>query len=78
MKSMSGELHDDVTKQRLKVDAELDCTGLWVRLDGCGDEPVVRVEFWEGKPQVLVWNDANSDDPVKVDLSGAAERLRRE
>lgn len=83
--SIKGELHDGSMGGRLPVEVELHPSGVWVRLDGYGqaesvdgDGWCVRIEFWNGKPQVVVWSDIKSCDPTIIDLTGAAERLRRE
>lgn len=81
--NITGTLHDDCTGGKLPVEAELDSSGLWVRLPGYGvaeshdgDGWVVRVEFWNGRPQVVIWNDIATSDPMIVDLSNAAESRR--
>ena len=82
MQKISGELHDEVTGGNLPVEVELD-GGLWVKLHGFGtaeapngDGWVVKIEFWEGRPQVVVWNSISDSDPQVIDLSAAAESLR--
>lgn len=44
--------------------------------DGCGFP--IKLELWEGKLQLLVWDDINEQDPVIIDLEKAKESNRTE
>jgi len=57
---------------------ELGITGYGDYLsEACHGFPIM-LDFYDGKPRLLVWADINSEDPThKIDLEGALESKRR-
>jgi hypothetical protein len=56
---------------------------LFVHLDGYGDccsadgkGEVMAIDFFEGRPRILVWDDINIEDPQIIDLEFALESNR--
>jgi len=56
--------------------------GIFVHLEGTGcmemdDCAPVYIEFYDGRPRVIVWDDINDPDPVVMELDKALESNRK-
>lgn len=68
-------------KKFIKIEQDLD--GIAVQHEGtgcmCGNFPPIFIEWYDGKPRILIWADINEEDPTHViDMSGALESNRKE
>jgi hypothetical protein len=61
--------------RKICISQEADC--LFIQPEGTGtidgDCAPIRLEFQNGKPVLYVWNNINSDEPVRIDLAAALE-----
>lgn len=68
----------------LKFDIVSNPTGICIRPRGYGDKtsmdgkgfPIV-IEFDNGVPRIIVWNDINVEEPTIISLHNAKESLRK-
>lgn len=65
------------------IAVNIDIDGITVQPEGtackCGDFPPIFIEFYDGKPRILIWADINEEDPTHViDLSLALESNRED
>lgn len=80
--SVAFTLVDPQTKEQLQGKLRVSQGMLLVAFDGYGEcsamtghgEPLM-VELYNGSLVVRVWNDINSEKPVRVSLDGAREEL---
>lgn len=80
------EILDVFTGKKKKVRVRVSIDGIYITPEGCGDycssdgegSPVF-VEFAEGVPRVVVWDDINVEDSSHIiNLDKAAESNREE
>ncbi len=66
---------DGNPSRKICIAQEADC--LFIQPEGTGtidgDYAPIRLEFQNGKPVLFVWNNINSDEPVRIDLADAVE-----
>jgi hypothetical protein len=73
---------DEVGEAKLvSIRCESGNDGVTVQHEGtacqCGDFPPIFIEWYDGKPRVLIWADINDEEPTHIiDMSGALESNR--
>jgi len=65
------------------INVEIGVDGITVQHEGtgcqCGDFPPIFIEWYDGKPRIIIWADINEEEPTHIiDMSGALESNRRE
>lgn len=63
------------------IKAQTDVDGITVQHEGtgcqCGDFPPIFIEWYDGKPRIIIWADINEEEPTHIiDMSGALEKHR--
>ena len=64
------------------INIEIDVDGITVQHEGtacqCGDFPPIFVEWYNGKPRIIIWADINEEEPTHIiDMSLALETNRK-
>jgi hypothetical protein len=65
------------------IKAQTGTDGITIQHEGtgcqCGDFPPIFIEWYDGKPRIIIWADINEEEPTHIiDMSGALESNRRE
>ncbi len=75
----------DSPKKELDVKIENNGINLYIGVEGYGDFSsqdgsgiVIKLELYQGKLQLIVWDDINEQDPTIINLEGAREDNRKE
>jgi len=74
---------DEIKGGVSSINVEIDVDGITVQHEGtgclCGDFPPIFIEWYDGKPRIIIWADINEEEPTHIiDMSGALESNRKE
>ena len=80
------ELPSGIGDEKKTITVEAESNGISIGFQGCGLHEVapgfegcVYVEFYDGKPRVIVWGNINDPDPTHViELDSALESNRQD
>lgn len=77
------DVESDDGSEKIEVTIEHTGCSLYIGAKGYGNNGsqdghgmIAKLELWEGKLQLLVWDDINEQDPVVIDLEKAKESNR--
>jgi hypothetical protein len=67
----------------INIEFPIDAMGVSVQHEGtgcqCGDFPPIFIEWYDGKPRIIIWADINEEEPTHIiDMSGALETNRKD
>ena len=82
---VSGTIADEATGDPIPVAVVFGPHGIEIKIEGYGEKCAqdgfgspVFVDFYKGEINVLVWDDINEEEPKKISLEGAREKLRKD